>query len=173
MVKRLVVAAAMCWLGGVSVLAQGSGTDGSQLGFFAGKWTVEGQSRATPNGPFGRVGGTETCAWFSGGPGLVCRETLQDASGETDSIYILTYDPAKKQYTVHGTDNTGTVTAATGTLAAGVWKWQGETRGSDGAATPTRFTFREAPGGGRTMDIEVMARGAWSKIVGITYKRAR
>ena len=173
MLKQVVVMAVVSWLSVSAVSAQGRAAEGSQLGFYLGKWTVDGQSRSTPTGAFGKVAGNETCAWFSGGPALVCRETLQDTAGETDSIYILSYDPAKKLYTVHGTDHTGTMTSATGTLTAGVWKWQGETRGADGVATPTRFTFREAPGGGRTMDVEVMAKGAWAKVLGINYKRAR
>ncbi|MGC4083992.1 MAG: hypothetical protein QM736_18255 [Vicinamibacterales bacterium] len=173
MLKQIGVLVAACWMGGTAVLAQGSGTDGSQLGFYIGKWTVEGQSRSTPTGAYGRISGNETCAWFSGGPALVCRETLQDSAGETDSIFILSFDSKKKQYTVHGTDNTGTMTMATGTLADGVWRWQGESRSNDGVVTPTRYTFREAPGGGRTMDVEVMNRNAWTKIVGVTYKRAR
>lgn len=173
MLKRVMAIAVACFLGTAAVQAQGNGTDGSQLGFFLGKWTVQGQSRSTPTGAYSTATGNETCAWFSGGPAIVCRETLKDATGETDSIYILSYDPAKKQYTVHGTDNTGAVTSATGVMAAGVWTWNGTVRAADGSATPTRFTFRQAPGGGRTMDVEIQAKGTWSKIVGVTYKQTR
>lgn len=172
MLKRVMAAAACCWLGTMVGNAQ-TGAEGSQLGFYIGRWTVEGQSRSTPTGAFGRISGNETCAWFSGGPAMVCRETTQDSSGETDSIYILSYDPAKKQYFMHGTDNTGRMTTLTGTLAAGVWKWQGDSRAADGTVTPTRYTFRESTGGARTMDVEVQAKGAWTKTIGITYKRAR
>lgn len=170
---RAMAVVAVCWLGGAALQAQGNGTDGSQLGFFLGKWTVQGQSRSTPTGAYSAATGTETCAWFSGGPAIVCRETLKDATGETDSIYILSYDPAKKQYSVHGTDNTGAITAATGTLSQGVWSWTGSIRDAGGASTPARFTFRQAPGGGRTMDVEVMSKGTWAKIVGVTYKQTR
>ena len=140
MVKRIVMA--MClMLGAVSASAQpkAGAAEGSQLSFFLGKWTVDGQSRSTPTGAFGRLTGNETCAWFSGGPSVVCRETTQDPSGEVDSIYILSWDPAKKQYSVHGTDNAGNITSGTGTVAAGVWKWTVDGRGADGSVTPMPF----------------------------------
>ncbi|MGE3956137.1 MAG: hypothetical protein AB7H96_05410 [Vicinamibacterales bacterium] len=174
MIKRVCGVMAACSLWAASAMAQGSGMDGSQLGFFMGRWTVEGLARPGGAGGFGAASGTETCAWFSGGPSMVCRQTIKDSDSETDSIFILSYDPVRKQYTAHGTDNTGVVTTLTGTLASGVWRLAGERRGADGKATPTRYTFREAPGGGRAMDIEVGgAKGAWTKTVGVTLRRAR
>lgn len=171
------IAAVVCLvLGAVPALAQpkAAPAETSQLGFFLGKWTVDGQSRSTPTGAYSRMTGNETCAWFSGGPAVVCRETTQDANGEVDSIYILSFDPAKKQYTVHGTDNLGNITSGTGTVAAGIWKWAVESRGADGSVTPMRFTFRPAAPGSRTMDVEMAAgKGTWAKIVGVTYKQTR
>ncbi|MEQ1731029.1 MAG: DUF1579 family protein [Vicinamibacterales bacterium] len=158
----------------VSAQPKGVAADESQLGFFLGKWTVDGQSRSTPTGAYGRVTGNETCAWFSGGPSVVCRETTQDAGGEVDSIYILSYDPAKRQYGVHGTDNNGSITSGTGTVTAGVWKWAIESRAADGSVTPMRFTFRPAAPGSRTMDVEMASgKGTWAKIMGVTYKQTR
>jgi hypothetical protein len=154
--------------------ARGGDASPSQLGFYIGRWTAEGQSRATPTGSFASTKGDETCAWFSGGPSIVCRETMTDSTGETDSIYILSYDPAKKQYAVYGTDNTGAVYSGTGTESAGVWRWTAEMRDSRGAVTPMRYTFREATGGGRSMEIEAASgKGAWARIASVTYKRAR
>ncbi len=171
------IALALCLaLTVVSVSAQpkAGAAEPSQLSFFLGKWTVDGQSRSTPTGAFGKLTGNETCAWFSGGPSVVCRETTQDAGGEVDSIYILSFDPAKKQYTVHGTDNNGSVTSGTGTVAAGVWKWAVESRGADGSVTPMRFTFRQAGPGSRSMDVDMAAgKGTWAKIMGLTYRQTR
>ena len=168
------VVVAMCLVAGLSsVHAQPASSDGSQLGFFIGKWSEEGQSRATQTGAFGKISGEETCAWFSGGPSVVCRETTQDQSGETDSIYILSYDQTRKNYSMSGTDNTGAVYTGTGTLEQGVWKWTAEMR-SKGVSTPMRYTFRGASNGSRTMDVEIAAgKGAWAKIVAVTYKRTR
>ena len=147
------------------------GPEGSQLGFYLGKWTEEGQSRQTPSAAFGKLTGEETWAWFSGGSSVVCRETTQDKAGETDSIYILSYDAGKKVYTMYGTDNYGVIYALTGTYEKDVWRWTGDTR-KDGVSTPTRYTFRAAGSGSHTMDVETSTRGAWSRSTSLTYKRA-
>ena len=174
--KVLAAVAVYVCLGISSVGAQQAAkaeAGGSELGFFIGKWTEEGQSRAKPTDPFGKITGDESCAWFSGGPSVVCRETTQDKSGETDSIYILAYDAGRKLYTVNGTDNTGAIYSGTGTVTNGVWRWTVEMR-AEGASTPMRYTFRAATGGGRTMDAEAAAgNGTWVKILGVTYKSAR
>lgn len=175
MAKWAVVALSV-FLGMSSLSAQQAASrepEGSQLGFYIGKWTEEGQSRPTATGAFGRITGQETCAWFSGGTSVVCRETTQDQAGETDSIYILSYDPVKNNYAVYGTDNTGAIYAGTGTVDKGVWRWNAELR-DKGVTTPMRYTFRSAAGGARTMDAEIAAgKGTWAKIVGVTYKLTR
>ena len=173
--KTLAVAAVCVLLGMSSTAAQqaATGEAGGELGFFIGKWTEEGQSRAKPTDAFGKITGNESCAWFSGGPSVVCRETTQDKNGEVDSIYLLAYDSGRKLYTVSGTDNTGAIYSGTGTVSNGVWRWTAEMR-AGGAVTAMRYTFRAATGGGRTMDVEVPAgSGAWAKVISVTYKTAR
>ena len=173
---KWMVAALCVGLGTVSLIAQSAASRESaegQLSFYLGKWTEEGQSRATPTAAFGRITGQESCSWFSGGPSVVCRETTQDQSGESDSIYILAYDAGRKQYTMYGTDNVGTIYSGTGTVDAGVWHWTAEAR-AKGSVTPMRYTFRSATNGSRTMDVDVATgKGVWAKIVGVTYKITR
>lgn len=175
--RQVVVAvvALVCGLAGAGVAtAQPRGAEdqpSNQLGFFIGRWTAEGQAKGGPTGAFGRVTGDETCAWFSGGPSLVCRDTMKDSLGETDSILILAYDAGKKVYTMYGTDNYGVISVATGTLEKDVWRWVGETR-KDGVSTPTRYTYRPAGNGQRTMEVETSARGVWSRSANLTFKRA-
>lgn len=174
MMKQVVMMVCLA-LGATPAFAQPkAAAEGSQLSFFLGRWTVEGQARSTPTGAYSRLTGTETCAWFSGGPSVVCRETTQNGGGEVDSIYILSFDPAKKQYSVHGTDNTGAITSGTGTVSAGVWKWTVDSRDADGAVTPMRFTFRQAGPGARSMEVEAAAgKGTWGKVTTVTYKQTR
>ncbi len=175
--RQVVVAVVILWSGLVAATVAGAQPRGAddqpatQLGFFIGRWTAEGQAKGGPTGAFSRVTGEETCAWFSGGPSLVCRETSKDSLGETDSIYILAYDAGKKVYTMYGTDNYGVVYAATGTLERDVWRWVGETR-KDGVSTPTRYTFRPSGNAARTMEMETSTRGVWSRSATLTYKRA-
>ncbi len=167
----LIVAAAM--VSNVSAQPTTRAAEESQLGFFLGKWASEGQSRNSPTGPFSKMTGNETCSWFSGGPSVICRETTKDSNSESDALYILSYDPARKTYAVYGTDNMGTIYSGTGTVdAAGIWKWTAESR-SNGTVTPMRYTFKGISGGARTMDVEVSSKGVWSKIQSVTYKITR
>jgi hypothetical protein len=145
----------------------------SQLGFFVGKWSEDGQSRASASGGFGKLTGEENCAWFSGGPAVVCRETTQDSTGETDAIYLLSFDAAKRVYSVYGTDNMGTMLSGTGTVENGVWHFTAESRTDAGVITPMRYTFRDGGNGTRAMDIEISTKGVWAKIVGVTYRPSR
>ena len=71
MMKRIAVAVCLTLsVASVSAQPKSAATEESQLGFFLGKWTVDGQSRSTPTGAYGRVTGNESCAWFSGGPSV-------------------------------------------------------------------------------------------------------
>ena len=66
--KTLAVAAVCVLLGMSSTAAQqaATGEAGGELGFFIGKWTEEGQSRAKPTDAFGKITGNESCAWMTG-----------------------------------------------------------------------------------------------------------
>lgn len=157
-----------------SALAQGADADNGQLGFYLGRWSEEGQSRSTPSGGFSKMTGEESCSWFSGGPTVVCRETTKDANSEADHLYILSYDPARKNYSMHGTDNLGTIYSGSGVIdASGVWRWTADAR-RNGASTPMRFTFKAAGNGSRTMEIEMSTgKGTWVRLSTVTYTRAR
>lgn len=161
------------FLGMSSVQAQPAATRGpevSQLSFYVGKWSAEGESRASAAETFGPLSGQETCGWFSGGESVVCRESLTDRSGKTDSLYILAYDADKKVYTVYGTDNKGAIYTGTGSVNNGTWQWTAEAKAA-GSSTPMKYTFRPGSEGARTMDVEVAAAGdTWTKILGVTYK---
>ncbi len=119
-----------------------------------------------------KLAGNETCSWFSGGPSIICRETTKDANSESDAIYILSYDSARKTYAVYGTDNLGTIYSGSGTVdAAGVWRWTAESR-RNGDVSPLRYTFKGG-NGTRTMDVEISTKGVWSKLQSVTYKFTR
>jgi uncharacterized protein DUF1579 len=143
-----------------------------QLGFYVGKWNELGESRPSGAEAFGKLSGHESCEWFSGGFAVVCRESTMDRSGNSESLYILAYDPGKKVYTVYGTDQTGTIYSGTGTLENGTWRWTAEARWQ-ASTMQMRYTFNSASGGGRTMQVEIAEDdGKWSKIIDVTYMPA-
>ena len=144
----------------------------TQLGFFTGRWTLDGQSRPTPAAALGHVSGDHTCSWFSGGPTVVCRESTKDQQGEMDILYILAWDAGKKVYTYYGTDSAGTITSAQGTLEGDTWRFTGESR-AGGVTTPMRMTFRPAGSAAHTRDVEVSnGKGVWTKTETVTFKHA-
>ena len=72
MTMRHVVIGVWCLMAACGVAAaqgvRGDDHASTQLGFFVGRWSLEGQSRPTPAAAFSRVTGDHTCSWFSGGP---------------------------------------------------------------------------------------------------------
>jgi len=42
------------------------GLEHDKLAYFVGKWTSEGEAKATSFGPGGKYTATETCEWFAG-----------------------------------------------------------------------------------------------------------
>lgn len=155
--------------------SQEQGTRSAEVGeleFFVGHWTSTGESRATPEAELAPLSGEETCEWFSGGTSVVCRETMTDASGTVDSIYILAYDPTRRHYTVYGTDGNGGIYSGIGRLRDGSWDWDAEMRMGD-AVVPLKYSFQSGDDGGRDMGVQADAGGGrWIDLVKAHYAPA-
>ena len=144
----------------------------SELEFFVGHWTTSGQSRAGTSSEPAPLSGEETCEWFSGGTAVVCRETIVDGNGSVDSIYILTYDPTRRHYTVYGTDGNGAIYSGIGTVRDGSWDWDAEMRmGED--VTSMKYSFQPGDDGGRDMKVQAdTGGGAWVEVMDAHYAPA-
>jgi hypothetical protein len=99
-----------------------------QLGFFVGKWTVEGELRAGPMGPGGKFTSSDTCEWFEGGFSVVCRGEGKMPAGPSRSIGILGYSAEEKVYTYYAVDNTSMtmVRVPRGTVQGDTWTYTDE-----------------------------------------------
>ena len=96
-----------------SALAQDApkpGPEQKTLGYFAGKWTSEGEMKPGPFGPGGKMTSVDTCEWFAGGFQLVCRGQGGGAMGPMTTLGVLAYNPADKAYTFYGIDTRRTET---------------------------------------------------------------
>mgnify|MGYP002336517997 CR=1 FL=1 len=69
-----------------------------RLGFYVGKWTVEGELKPGPMGPGGKFTSTDTCEWFDGGFAVVCRSEGRMPAGPARSIGILGYSAEEKVF---------------------------------------------------------------------------
>lgn len=149
------------------------GPEYRELGFYVGNWNATGESRTSPSEEFGKLSGNEKCQWFYGGFAVICQETTEDKNGTSQSIYILTYDANRKQYTVYGTDNLGTVYTGTGKVEYGTWHWSAEALWGT-TKTQMKYTFHPKSGGSRTMSIEIGTDdGSWAELFRVMYTPAK
>jgi Protein of unknown function (DUF1579) len=154
--RTLVVSLALSLAGTSIALAQGApkpAPELKRLGFFVGKWNVEGELKPGPMGPGGKYTASDTCEWFEGGFGVICRSEGKMPTGPAKSLGILGYNSEEKVYTYYGIDN-GNMTMASvpkGTVQGDTWTYTDEgtmggqkfkSRVTIKETSPTSYTFR-------------------------------
>ena len=127
------------------------GPEHEKLGYFAGKWEFEGESKEGPMGPGGVIAYTETCELFEGGFAVVCESEGTNPMGATKTFAIMSYDTEKEAYIYHAVQNNMPAFSAMGKREAKTWHWTTETKmGSETMYTrvtitetsPTSYTFK-------------------------------
>lgn len=88
--------------------------------FWSGRWTYEGEYKAGPLGPGGKVTGVLTGAMILGGHFVEFRWTEKGATGETRGLEIDKYDPATKNFATSEYHDDGST-------ASGVYTFDGNT----------------------------------------------
>ena len=96
--KRTLAVCVVLAVGGLQVLsaaiaqqAPAPGPENKKLGYFVGKWTTEGELKASPMGPGGKITSTDTCEWFDGGFAVICRSDGTTPMGPSKSVGIMGY----------------------------------------------------------------------------------
>ncbi len=154
--KALAVCTAVSLAGAQAAAAQGApkpAPEHKRLGYFVGKWNVEGELKAGPMGPGGKFTSSDTCEWFEGGFAVVCRSEGKMPTGPARSIGILGYSSEEKKYTYYGVDNSSMTMASVpkGTLQGGTWTYTDEgmmggqkvkSRVTIEEQSPTAYSFR-------------------------------
>jgi Protein of unknown function (DUF1579) len=100
------------------------GPEHKKLEVFAGDWTYEGETKATPLGPAGKVTGTDHNELL-GGYFLVRRYEEKNASGTIKGIEVLGFDSAKKTYTDTSFDSSGVAASGTIAVTGNTWSFSG------------------------------------------------
>jgi Protein of unknown function (DUF1579) len=129
------------------------GPEHQKLGYFVGKWKVEGEMKPGPMGPGGKMSSTDTCEWFEGGFSVVCRAEGQTPAGPSKALGILGYNTEQKVYTYYGVDNTMMTMPSVpkGTRKGDTWTYTDEgtmggkkfqTRVVIKEVSPTEHTFK-------------------------------
>ena len=145
--KQILVLGCSAMLAFATALAQAGeapkpGPEQKALGYFAGKWTSEGEMKPGPFGPGGKMTSTDACAWFAGGFQLECRGTGSGAMGSMTTLGIITYNPVEKAYTFYGIDSTGMADYSKGKKDGKTWTFASKSE-MNGKAFHSRYTMVE------------------------------
>jgi hypothetical protein len=130
-----------------------------------GQWTYQGEAKASPMGPGGKITASETCELFQGGFAVVCRAKGTGPKGPATSLSVMSYDPAQKNYTYYSVSSIGDNMFVRGQLKGNVWTFEdtaqieGKTmkfRATVTEDSPTVSTFKleAGPGDGQMMVVE-------------------
>lgn len=118
------------------------GPEHKRLSYFEGKWTSEGDMKASPFGPAGKITSTDTCSWFEGGFFVKCESTGKTPMGQMKGLGLIGYNAEEKVYTYYGVDNMGMGDLSKGTVSGDTWTFTGESKMA-GKKIRSRYTMKE------------------------------
>ena len=98
----------------------------TKLQSFVGHWTYEGESKAGPLGPDGKITGVQDAQMILGGFFLETRQKEKGPMGEIQSIEIDAYDPANKNFSYSIYEDGGGTESGGFTSSGNTWKWSGK-----------------------------------------------
>jgi len=168
MIRFAMTCAAVVLMSGLS-LAQMQmpkpGPEHKKLGVFAGSWMLDGDVKASPMGPAGKVTETEKCEWMEGGFYLVCNiQFTSKVMGNGSGISIMGYSNDDKAYTYREFNSWGEFTDSKGTLDSEKWTWTNEQK--MGPIVKGRFNVRMTSPASYDFSYEVSLDGTtWNTIM--------
>jgi hypothetical protein len=116
-----------CLLISASALAQMEmpkpGPEHKKLDMFAGSWTLDGDMKASPMGPGGKMTETEKCAWMEGGFFVVCNSIFKSSMGDGTGISVMGYSADDKAYTYREFNSWGEFDDSKGSVDGDTWTW--------------------------------------------------
>ena len=172
--KRTLAVCVVLAVSGLQVLsaaiaqqAPAPGPENKKLGYFVGKWTTEGELKASPMGPGGKITSTDTCEWFDGGFAVICRSDGTTPMGPSKSVGIMGYSPEEKVYTYYGLDNTNMAMTSVphGTVEGDTWTYTDEAM-MGGQKIKSRVTIKTLSPDAYTFAMEIQGPdGKWAPMM--------
>ena len=147
--------------------ASAPGPEQKKLGYFVGKWTTEGEMKASPMGPGGKITSTDDCAWFDGGFAVICHTTGKTPAGPNKSVGIMGYSTEEKVYTYYGLDNSNMAmtTVPHGTVEGDTWTYTDESV-MGGQKVKSRVVIKELSPTAYTFSMEIQGPdGKWMPLM--------
>jgi hypothetical protein len=115
------------------------GPEIGKLAYYLGSWRGEGEAKAGPFGPGGKLSSSTTCEWFDGGFHLVCRGEEHGPTGKRTFLNIRAYDEKTQAYTEYGISNLGETEYNTGGTIVGNTKTFAFDMNIEGKPTKLRY----------------------------------
>ena len=143
------------------------GPEHKKLGYFVGKWTTEGEIKASPMGPAGKVTSTDDCQWFDGGFAVICHSTGTTPAGPSKSVGIMGYSTEEKVYTYYGMDNSAMAMTSVprGTVEGDTWTYTDESL-MGGQKVKSRVTLKTLSPTAYTFTMEIQGPdGKWAPMM--------
>jgi hypothetical protein len=97
-----------------------------QLDAFVGRWNTTGDIKASPYGPAGKLIGTDTYEWLTGGFFLVHYVDVRMGDQKNESIEMIGYDAARQTYPMHSFDSQGNHIVMQAGVVGNTWTFTGE-----------------------------------------------
>ncbi len=129
-----------------------------QLDWFAGKWEIDIDKKASPFGPAGTFTYTMDCRWFAGGNQLACTIDGTTPAGPYHEVMFYSYDADAKAY--RGFDNDSDGLSSPFALAYGNegWTYTFDLR-KDGKPAKLRMRLTDLTTDGCTLEQESSISG--------------
>jgi len=99
------------------------GPEVKKLDMFVGSWTLDGDMKATPMGPGGKMTETEKCEWMEGGFFVLCHADFKGSMGSGSGITVMGYSTEDKIYTYREFNSWGEFTDSKGAVDGDTWTW--------------------------------------------------
>ena len=131
------------------------GPEHQKLAYFAGKWTLDGESKASEFGPAGKFTGWQTCEWFDGNFALVCHSGGKFGESTFKGLSVMGYDLGQKTYTYFETNSLGEIVISRGSVAGDTWTWNNEGTTMNGKPVRARFMLKQASADSATYKFEM------------------
>lgn len=163
----LAVGGSQVLLAAMAQQAPAPGPENKKLGYFVGKWTTEGEMKASPMGPGGKITSTDTCEWFDGGFAVICHSNGTTPMGPSKSLGIMSYSPEEKVYTYYGLDNTNMAMTSVphGTVEGDTWTYTDESM-MGGQKVKSRVTIKTLSPDAYTFRMEIQGPDAkWAPMM--------
>ena len=134
------------------------GPEHKRLERMVGQWSYQGEAKASPLGPAGKISSSETCELFQGGFAVVCRAKGTGPRGPVTALNVTSYDPAQKSYTYYAVSSMGDNFFVRGHLKGNVWTFE-DTMQIEGKPITIRATVTEDSPTASTFKLEAGTAG--------------